>query len=256
MVDWSDGQYELTAQELEPSARQLVERAGPVSGERALDLGCGTGNVALLAAERGAQVTAVDPASRLLDVVAARACESGARIVMANGRAEAIPAEDRAFDVALSHFALIFCEDEVAAMRELRRVLRLGGRLAFTAWLAEGPVHGALQEVGKAMAAAAPEPTPESFAWRDPQAVHDLVAGYFERVEVSRNEAIFEAPSIATFFDEFLTAHPVGRQCAKVLGEAGTLTATLERAAAVMGPVSDAGLPLRLKSPYVIVCAA
>jgi predicted RNA methylase len=65
---WALGNYECTARELTPAAVAAVEMAAPTSGEHVLDLGCGTGNAALLAAERGGRVTAVDPAARLLEV--------------------------------------------------------------------------------------------------------------------------------------------------------------------------------------------
>src|SRR6266545_2220381 len=67
-VDWSLGHYEHSASQLLPAAEVVVERAMPVAGERVVDVGCGTGNAALLAAARGARVTGVDPAGRLLEV--------------------------------------------------------------------------------------------------------------------------------------------------------------------------------------------
>jgi ubiquinone/menaquinone biosynthesis C-methylase UbiE len=54
LFDWGVGRYEDTAARLEPVARGVVERAAPVAGEHVLDVGCGTGNAALLAAARGA----------------------------------------------------------------------------------------------------------------------------------------------------------------------------------------------------------
>ena len=64
-VDWSVGHHEETASQLLPAAELLVEEAAPLAGERVVDVGCGTGNAALLAAARGARVTGVDPALRL-----------------------------------------------------------------------------------------------------------------------------------------------------------------------------------------------
>lgn len=68
VVDWDAGSYERTAGELEPVAAVVVERAGLLPDDDVLDLGCGTGNAALLAAGRGARVTGVDSAPRLLGV--------------------------------------------------------------------------------------------------------------------------------------------------------------------------------------------
>jgi SAM-dependent methyltransferase len=64
-LDWGIGHYEHTAADLLPAARRLVEVAGVEAGERVVDVGCGTGSAALVAAARGAAVLGVDPATRL-----------------------------------------------------------------------------------------------------------------------------------------------------------------------------------------------
>jgi ubiquinone/menaquinone biosynthesis C-methylase UbiE len=73
MVDWGAGSYESTAAELEPVAQAVVERASLRPGQDVVDLACGTGNAALLAAERGARVLGIDSATRLLGVARERA---------------------------------------------------------------------------------------------------------------------------------------------------------------------------------------
>ena len=88
--DWGLGRYEDTATRLEPAARVVVEAAAPVAGERVVDVGCGTGNAALLAAERGATVTGVDPAPRLLEVARAEAATRGLDATFAPGHAASV----------------------------------------------------------------------------------------------------------------------------------------------------------------------
>ena len=110
-LDWGAGRYETTAERLAPVARVVVERAFPRPGERVLDLGCGTGNAALLAARAGATVTGVDPAARLLQVARERAESEGLDIEFRPGEAGAIPLADGSVDVIVSVFAVIFAPD-------------------------------------------------------------------------------------------------------------------------------------------------
>lgn len=104
-----------------------VARIGP--GQRALDVGCGTGALTLAVAERvvpGGAVVGLDPNPDML----AAARRKGARVEWRDGRAEALPFADASFDAVVSQFAMMFFDDRVAALREARRVLRPGGRLA------------------------------------------------------------------------------------------------------------------------------
>lgn len=99
------------------------------SGERLLDVACGTGALACAVLERvGDQGTVVglDPNPDMLSV----ARRKSARIDWREGRAESLPFPDESFDAVMSQFGLMFFEDRPAAFREMMRVLRPGGRLA------------------------------------------------------------------------------------------------------------------------------
>ncbi|HJS38587.1 MAG TPA: DUF1330 domain-containing protein [Burkholderiales bacterium] len=98
-------------------------------GECVLDVACGTGVLALAAAGRvgpEGKVVGLDASADMLGV----ARRKSARIEWREGRAEAIPYPDRSFDAVVSQFGLMFFEDRAAALREMLRVLRPGGRLA------------------------------------------------------------------------------------------------------------------------------
>src|SRR4051794_18556504 len=71
--DWGIGRYEAFAPDLEPAAAHVVALAGPQAGEEILDVACGTGNAAVLAARAGANVTGLDLSPRLIEVARARA---------------------------------------------------------------------------------------------------------------------------------------------------------------------------------------
>ena len=95
-MDWSLGHYETTAEQLSPVAAVVVERAAVSPGIRVVDVGCGTGNAALLAALRGAHAIGVDPAARLLDVARVRAAEFGVRATFVQGDAASMPLQTQA----------------------------------------------------------------------------------------------------------------------------------------------------------------
>jgi len=107
----------------------VVDAAGTSPGDRVLDVACGTGVLARAAAERvGADgaVTGLDANEEMLAV----ARRKSARIEWKHGRAESLPFPDASFDRVVSQFGFMFFDDRSAALREMMRVLRPGGRLA------------------------------------------------------------------------------------------------------------------------------
>jgi ubiquinone/menaquinone biosynthesis C-methylase UbiE len=139
-MEWSLGRYEQIAVGLLPAASVAIEQAAPRPEERALDVGCGTGNAALLLAERGATATGVDPARRLLEVARGEAEARGLDIGFVSGEAEALPFADAAADIVVSVFGVIYAADPAAAAAEMVRVLAPRGRIVLSAWLPTGPV--------------------------------------------------------------------------------------------------------------------
>jgi SAM-dependent methyltransferase len=129
---WGGADYERVARQFAPIHDDLVERLAPKPGERWLDVGTGTGEVALRAARAGAEVTAGDISEELL--VLARAKPDADSVTWQLADAQALPFEDASFDAVSSCFAVIFAPDQQAAARELARVCRPGGRLGLTAW--------------------------------------------------------------------------------------------------------------------------
>jgi SAM-dependent methyltransferase len=109
--------------------RVVAGAAGVGPGQRVLDVACGTGVLALAAAElvgRQGAVVGLDCNPDMLRV----ARRKSDRAEWREGRAEALPFPHASFDVAASQFGLMFFEDRPLALREMMRVLRPGGRLA------------------------------------------------------------------------------------------------------------------------------
>ena len=95
---WSAGAFEEVADAIADMHVALVEALAPQPGERLLDVGCGAGNVAELAAGAGASVTGIDLSPRLVDVAKARAEAGGFGIEYRLGDAENLDVEDASFD--------------------------------------------------------------------------------------------------------------------------------------------------------------
>ena len=142
-LDWNLGCYERIADQLLPAARVAVEHAAPKPGERVVDVGCGTGSAALLAASLGARVIGVDPASRLLEVARTAAATRGLDAEFAAGHAADLPLEDASADLVISVFGVIFAPDPGPAAAELARVTALSGRIVLSAWTPEGAISRA-----------------------------------------------------------------------------------------------------------------
>jgi 2-polyprenyl-3-methyl-5-hydroxy-6-metoxy-1,4-benzoquinol methylase len=148
-LDWADGNYSLTAKELEPIAEIVVGRAGVESGQRVLDIGCGTGNAALAAARRGALATGVDQARGLLEVARSRARDADLEVEFMEGDAGDLRIAHGQFDVALSVFGVIFASDAGPAAQGMIEAVRPGGVIVFTTWLPEGPIAAAGGSFGR-----------------------------------------------------------------------------------------------------------
>ncbi len=102
-----------------------------LTGQDAIELGCGTGYVSGWLARRGARVTAIDVSAGQLTTARRLATENGAEINFLEGNAEATGLPDAAFDFAISEYgAAIWCRPEVW-LREAWRLLRPGGQLVF-----------------------------------------------------------------------------------------------------------------------------
>jgi SAM-dependent methyltransferase len=114
------------------SQAALVELVDPQRDESVLDVGTGSGGLALLAARSGAAVTGIDIAEDGIARARARAEEEGLDVRFDVGDAQYLPYPDAAFDVVLSTFGVIFASDQRRAARELARVCKAAGRLGLT----------------------------------------------------------------------------------------------------------------------------
>lgn len=108
----------------------LLDAAGIRQGTRVLDIACGTGRATFGAAARGALTRGLDFSTAMLAVAKARA----RTISFDEGDAEALPYGDDEFDAVISNFGIHHVPRPALALREAHRVLRAGGRVAFSFW--------------------------------------------------------------------------------------------------------------------------
>lgn len=251
MVDWSAGSYEATAAELAPVSEAVVERAGVGPGVDVVDVACGTGNAALLAASRGARVVGVDGAPRLLEVAAARAVELGLDVEWREGDLGALPAEEATADVVLSVFGVIFARDPAGALGEIARVLRPEGRAYVSAWIPGGPIDAMLGVVARAMAQVAPAPPPR-FAWSDPEVLAPVARGAgLELAATEHGELPIRGASPEAYVDAGRD-HPMAVAAWPALQRAGSGEATREGMVRVLAEANEDPSAFLIHSPYVI----
>jgi SAM-dependent methyltransferase len=117
-----------------PAAARLVQHAGVKPGMHVLDVGCGTGVVAITAARLGARATAIDISPQLLERARENARIAEADVDFREADAEELPFGDAHFDAVLSQFAHIFAPRPEVAIGEMLRVLKPGGAIAFSTW--------------------------------------------------------------------------------------------------------------------------
>jgi ubiquinone/menaquinone biosynthesis C-methylase UbiE len=186
---WALGDYHRFATAtVWPLGPELVAACGIAPGQRVLDVAAGTGNVAIRAAEVGAQVVACDLTPENFDAGRAEARERGVDLDWVQADAQALPFADGEFDVVTSSFGAIFAPDHRATASEMLRVCRPGGTIGMLNFRPEG----AAAEFFSLLAGYAPPSSgPSPVLWGDEQHVRELFGDtvqttrgrYVERVD-------------------------------------------------------------------------
>jgi len=127
---WMTGDYDLFSRFMQKDAEQFFQRLGLTPGIRLLDVGCGAGQLALIAARAGARVVGCDISTNWLEKARERAAAEGLNVTFEEGDAEALPYQDGEFDVVASLIAAMFAPRPDLVAAELTRVCRPGGMIA------------------------------------------------------------------------------------------------------------------------------
>ena len=146
---WSAGDFGRIGVRLQIVGETLCEAVDLQATDRVLDVAAGNGNASLAAARHFADVTSTDYVPALLEQGRLRAAADRLPIAFQEADAEALPFDDRTFDVVLSSFGVMFAPDHERAAGELLRVCRGGGRIGLANWTPRGFIGQLFKVMGR-----------------------------------------------------------------------------------------------------------
>jgi SAM-dependent methyltransferase len=190
---WESGDFGQVARSIENVAEEFMAQLSLRAGSRVLDVACGTGNLAVIAAQQGCTVSGIDIAANLLAQARTRAVGAGLTIDFQEGDAEALPFADNTFDLAVSMFGVMFTPQPAIATAELQRVTKSGGRIAMANWTPEGFI-GKMFGVFKAHLPPPPAGVPSPMEWGNVKAVQERLGNGFTNLQLTRRMAMMRYP--------------------------------------------------------------
>ncbi|MEP6850309.1 MAG: class I SAM-dependent methyltransferase [Acidobacteriota bacterium] len=190
---WIAGDFGEIARMIEKGAEEFVGRLDIKKDTQALDVACGTGNLALPAARRGAAVTGVDIAPNLIEQAAANAANQGLSAKFDVGDAEAMPYEDESFDIVMTMFGAMFAPRPDIAAGELKRVCRPGGLITMGNWTPDG-FTGLMFRAGAKHVPPPPE-MPSPLLWGTEEVVAERFADGVSDLKCVKRKIMFHFPS-------------------------------------------------------------
>lgn len=202
---WMAGDFGQIARYSAKCAAEFVDRLGIQTGARVLDVACGTGNLAIPAARKGAAVTGVDIATNLLEQARHRALSENLQANFEEGDAEQLPYPDAQFDVVMSMFGAMFAPRPQLVASEFSRVCRPGAVIAMANWTSHGFV-GQIFKVG-AKYVPPPEGIPAPVEWGEESVVRERFRPYTSELHTTPRMAEFDFPfppsQVVRFFREY-----------------------------------------------------
>lgn len=200
---YHDGFASVTTQSVIP----LLDAAGVAKGVRVLDVACGPGYAAEAAVARGASAVGIDFSSGMVEEARRRYPS----VEFREGDAEQLPLPDSSFDAVILNYGMLHLARPELALSEAHRVLRPGGRLAFTVWdtpdkaIGFGIILGAIQKHGD-MNVPIP-PGPPFFRFSDPEeSKRALLAAGFSNPMIAHVNQVWRLPSADALFEIFYNA--------------------------------------------------
>lgn len=188
---WMTGDYDLFSRFMEKDAEKFFKRLGVKPGSRLLDVGCGAGQLSLIAARSGAIVTGCDIATNWLENARSRAASEGLEISFEEGDAESLPYDAHQFDVVASLVGAMFAARPDLVAAELTRVCRPGGMIAMANWTPDGFIGLMFRTISKHIA---PSGMPSPVLWGDEATVRDRLRKGIAQLKCERQIYHFDYP--------------------------------------------------------------
>lgn len=188
---WMAGNYDYFSRFMEGSAIEFLARLDIEPGASLLDVACGSGQLGLIAARRGCDVTGVDIASNSIAAARGRAKLEGLTARFDEGDAEALPYGDATFDIVASIFGVMFAPRPDLVTAELLRVCGPGGTIALGNWTREGFVGQMFQVFSRFIA---PPGMASPVLWGDEQVVRDRFGDGVSDLRLTRVTYRFDYP--------------------------------------------------------------
>jgi ubiquinone/menaquinone biosynthesis C-methylase UbiE len=232
-----------------PWAPILIELAHPKPDDRVIDIACGTGIVARIAAARvgrGGAVVGVDLNPGMLNVARSlKTTEGAASVQWREASADRLPFPDGSFDIAYCQLGLQFFADRPAALREMRRVLSPGGALGLMVWcgIQESPGFEAFAEIlERNVSPAAATIMRAPFGLSDANELSRLVAAAgFRDITIQQRVGAVEFASVERFVLSYVAGSPLAAHVSQA-SDAARENLTTDTKLALDKYVSNRGL--------------
>lgn len=201
-VVWSLGDYRKVAEVFMPAAARVVAAGEVGPGMEVADVGAGTGNLAIIAAQAGAKVSASDITPAMVEIGQDRSKSEGLEIEWLEADAEDLPYGHDQFDVVLSMFAAMFAPRPDVVSREMFRIAKPGGKVVMANWAEDGVTSELLRLLAKFGPPPPPDLEPNSL-WGNEDVVRKRFGPYAEDIEIRRDFVRWDFESIDAAIDFF-----------------------------------------------------
>lgn len=239
-LTWSAGDYAEVGTTLQIIAEDLCEAVDLRPGTRVLDIATGSGNAALAAARRFADVIGVDYVPALLERGRGRAEAAGLPVDFRDGDAEDLAFADGSFDVVLSTLGVMFAPNQERTAQELIRVCRPGGKIGLANWTPDGFIGAVFRTIGRNVPPPAGLKSP--ILWGTEERLRELFGDDVTSLTVTRRNFVFRYRSSEHWLQFFRTYYGPVQKAFDALDAAGQerLTRDLHDAMAQYNRSGDA----------------